>query len=169
MIIQVDNNEGKVRNAQGVIVGTHAYKFDSIASANVPYQVVVKSLNTGDYVVDRTGGLASEGPDCATIERKTLADLYKTASHDRQRFEKELERMRVFGFRAIMIEAEWFQILQPNDHLEHETRMNPKSMFASLIAWQQRFGVHIITAPGRELAERFTFRILERWFRDSAD
>jgi len=46
------------------------------------------------------------------------------------------------------------------------SRLNPKTVVASIAAWSQRFRVHFFTCPDREFAERFTYRLLERFRRD---
>ncbi len=151
MIIEVDTREQK------------PYMFKDIKSA-LPFKTLRTTLKTGDY---RVGPSALVCEEAVIVERKSLADLYSTLGSGRDRFEAEFARMEQYGYAVLMIEAEWSQILLPNNHLMHPTRMNPKSVLATLQAWSQRFGVHIHTAPGRIIAERFTFRILERWYRDA--
>jgi len=143
------------------------YRFTDLP-AHGPYRVERHSLDTADYLVDPQAPQAEfiKPARSAIVERKSLADLYGTVGRGRRRFEAELARMGAYGFRAIVIEAEWSQILNPNAHLVKPTKMLPKSMLASLLAWQQRYNVHVIPCPGRAAAERITFRLLERWFRD---
>lgn len=140
-----------------------------LVPTKIKYAIETKHLPTGDYVVDRSDKGLSQGRSCAVLERKTLSDLYGTLTHGRQRFERELERMRSFGFSAIIIEAELSQIVNPNAHLKHPTKANPKSILGSLLAFQQRFNVHIMPCPGREAAERIAFRILERWYKEKRE
>lgn len=129
------------------------YDFACIAP---PPAVEVRTLHTGDYSL-------AGAEDLITIERKSLIDAYGTFGQGRNRFEKELERMRSFQFAAVVIEANWHTILcRP----PARTRLAPKTIHASVIAWQQRFGVHFWTCDSRELAERTTYRLLERFWRD---
>lgn len=143
------------------------YEFRQMPS-DLPYAVFRTTLDAGDYLCDRRGAGGRTPATCAAVERKSLTDLYGTASRGRQRFEAELARMQPYGFKCIVIEAEWSAILQPNRYLVHPTNMRPKSMLASLLAWGQRYGVHIYTCPGRAVAERIVFRLLERWYKDGA-
>lgn len=149
------------------------YTFENVRGT-LPHTIVTSTLKTGDYVARRyfpdtppVEHMPATTEACATVERKTLADLYGTASWDRERFKRELERMTHYGWRAIVIEAEWHQVFAPNHYLTHATKMLPKAMLASLLAWSQRYGVHIIPCPGRAAAELMTFRLLERWIRDT--
>ena len=116
----------------------------------------IQHLRTGDYSI-----VSME--DRVTIERKSLADLYGTLGNNRERFARELERMREFEFRALVIEATWLTLsTSPPEH----SGMNPKSVFRSLIAIAQRYNVHVYDAPTPVFAERIAFRILERFWRD---
>ena len=145
------------------------YGFEGIQS-EIEYTTNRRPLPTGDYVVSHESADLIAGPSCMVLERKSLGDLYSTASHGRERFQRELARMvdEQFGYRAILIEAEWSQILNPNAYLDHATRMNIRSMMGSLIAWSTRFRVALWTLPNRYYAERFAFRMLERWHKDNA-
>ena len=47
--------------------------------------------------------------------------------------------------------------------------MIPKTVYRSVIAWQQRYDVHWLFAPGRPFAEKTTYHILDRFYRDICD
>lgn len=101
-------------------------------------------------------------PQCV-IERKSKADLYGSVAR-RKNFESRLERMNLLRYSAVIIEADWREIL--TDPPRH-SKLNPKSLFRTVLAWDQRFpGVHWWAMPGREVAEATTFRMLERFWRD---
>lgn len=121
-----------------------------------PPMVVDVTLTTGDYSIQ---GLE----DQICIERKSLNDAFGTFGRDRRRFERELERMKSFSFRAVVIEADWETILRRPPKF---SRLNPKTVLASIIAWQLRYGVHFWPCPDRNFAERITYRMLERYWRD---
>ena len=55
-------------------------------------------LETGDYSI---AGLEAR----VTIERKSLSDWINTVLRDSARFYRELERMRAFDFRCVIIET----------------------------------------------------------------
>lgn len=61
------------------------------------------TLPAGDY--------ALAGDTCFAIERKSLPDYIHTITSDWQRFRRELERMRSFPVRVVIVEAEWMDIL----------------------------------------------------------
>lgn len=148
------------------------YRFEGIKSEE-PYVVERVSLDTGDYQTTRDEKIKSAkefrvmgNEEACVIERKSLTDLYGTLTRGRERFERELLRMTNFGYAAIVIEASWEMISNPNAHMQYPTQANPRSIIASLLAYSQRYNVHLFALPGRESAERFAFRIMERWFRD---
>lgn len=142
----------------------HVYDFKQIKTSKVTYVVERQRLLTGDYSLEL--GLLATPEEQIVIERKTLADLFQSVSWGRQRLESEFDRMTAFGYAAIVIEAPFTHILQPHKHLKHQTLVAPKSVISTLVAWSQRYSVHVYPCPCREFAEIFTFRLLERWFLD---
>jgi ERCC4-type nuclease len=122
-----------------------------------PPAVEVSTLNVGDYSLK---GFT----DQISIERKSLLDTYGTFGQGRARFQRELERAIKLQFFAVVIESQWDEIVK---RPPSRSRLNPKTIVASIAAWCQRFpNVHFFTVPGREFGERFTFRLLERFHKD---
>jgi len=111
------------------------------------------TLKTGDY------SLRGFEDEIAT-ERKSLQDLYNTLGSGRDRFEREMMRFAAMRFGAIVVEAEWSEILQGMPG----RKMTPKVIFRTVVSWQQRWpNVHWLMMPDRRHAEVATFRILQRW------
>jgi len=133
------------------------YTFESISP---PPQTVIRTLKTGDYSIDGF-------EDRVTVERKSLSDLYKTlggkTSNNRDRFEREIVRMVDMDFAAIVIEADWKTIIR---NPPSRSGLNSKSVLATILAWMQRHNAHWITCPNRMFAEKITYRLLDRWYRD---
>lgn len=151
-----------------VIVDTReqlGYRFESVRAdrstdplqrpISIPY--VRRFLSQGDYSI--------VGYETAVaIERKSISDLFGTLGSGRRRFESELSRLQVTcQFAAVVVESEWSEILSGPPTW---SKLNPKTVFRSVLAWQQRFPrVHWHLMPGRTAAEITTYRILERfWF-----
>lgn len=113
-------------------------------------------VGLADYSIE---GLEEE----IQIERKSLDDLYGTLSGRWDRFEAELARLNQCKFAAVIVEAGWDRISigVPT------SRMKPGSVVGGILAWQQRYpNVHWLTAPSRGAAEKFTYRVLERYWND---
>ena len=129
----------------------------TFACISPPPLVEVATLASGDYSI-------KELEDQVAIERKSLADAFGTFGQGRQRFEKELDRLAQMRFTAVMIEAPWEQIiLRP----PRQSRLNPKTIHASIVAWQIRYRtIHFWTCPNRIFAERTTYRLLKRFWDD---
>lgn len=116
---------------------------------------ITQGLPTGDYSI--------QGHESSiAIERKSLNDLYGTLGGGRERFERELVRLSQMKVAHIVVEADWMAVLTcPPDR----TKLNPKSVFRSINAWEQEFPtIHWQFMGNRELAEHKTFRILERYW-----
>lgn len=116
-------------------------------------------LKTGDYSI---AGWQKH----VTVERKTKGDLYKTlGTKGRDRFEREHERMAGMGAgnSCVIIEASWDEIL--NDP-PRRSRVTPKTVFRTFLAWSQRYAVPWYAMDSRRLGEITTFRFLERWWYD---
>ena len=120
-----------------------SYSFSSITPH--PPTTIIRTLKTGDYSLD---GFDISG---ITLERKSLSDLFGSLGKGRKRFVKELERMAEFDYAAVIIEAEWSTVIR---HPPTRSKLNPKSVYSSIIAWQQRYGIHFWCCPGRAFAEK---------------
>jgi ERCC4-type nuclease len=115
------------------------------------------ALKTGDYSLKGF-------EDKIVVERKTIADAYNSFVRGRTRFEKELERMQALEYAAVVIEGDWLDILRSPPI---RSKVRPKSIYASIIAWEQRYGVSFWPCPNRAFARKTTYRILERYWRDT--
>lgn len=130
------------------------YTFQNIKPE--PPETVMQGLKTGDYSV---AGLE----DRICIERKSMADLFGSVGNGRKRFEREMERLSTFDYAAIVIESDiktWF--MNPPGR----SKMNPRSVFRTIIAWSQRYGVHVWPMWDRPSAEKVTYLILKRYYDD---
>jgi ERCC4-type nuclease len=102
------------------------------------------ALQSGDYSIR---GLEND----FAIERKSIADLCQSVTRGRERFERELHRLRGFHFARILIVG--------NPHEVQSTAHNSKAVFSSLTAMETRWNVPVIWEPSPELAAR----LVERW------
>jgi hypothetical protein len=69
----------------------------------------------------------------------------------RIRFENEIIRMAEFEYAAIVAECDWQSIIM---YLPRRSQLVPKTILASVIAWEQRFGIHFWACPNRAFAEK---------------
>lgn len=102
------------------------------------------TLQSGDYSLK---GLEAD----FAIERKSIADLCQSLTRGRERFERELHRLRGFDFARILIIGNPCEV--------QATAENPKAVFSSLTAMETRWRVPVVWEPSPELAAR----LVERW------
>jgi DNA excision repair protein ERCC-4 len=103
----------------------------------------VVGLFTGDYSLYK-----NELRAC--IERKSIADLIGSISVGRERFERELIRMRGYPFRRLVIIGDRSDI---EEH-RYRSRMLPKAILHTLAAYEIRFEVPVSWFPTPEAAGR---------------
>ena len=125
-------------------------------------QISFETLKTGDYSVKGMSDPAT-CKHSICIERKSLPDLFQSLGRGRKRFEKELFRMSKFDFSCIVIEGSFFNILNNPPEM---SSMSTKAVFRSLLAFQQRYGVHVMPCHDRAMAERVIYLTLKRFFDD---
>lgn len=116
------------------------------------------TLKAGDYSIE---GLEQR----IAVERKSLADLFSTLGQGRGRFQRELQRLNdSYDYAAVVCEEDWAAIVADPPE---RSMLRPKTVHRSVIAWQMRFSkVHWWMCPGRPFAERTTFRLLERYWKE---
>ena len=114
----------------------------------------VKTLPTGDYSIV---GLE----DQIAIERKHKADAYASLGQGRARFERELERLAVFDYAAIVVETTLPDFLTAPPF----SQMNPKAAMNSLVAWSVKYRVCVFFAGDRAHGNALTYRLLEKYWR----
>lgn len=99
------------------------------------------SLDTGDYSI---GGLESD----FAIERKSVADLVACCAGERERFERELHRLRGCRFKRLLIVGQREDVEAGN----YRSRIEPAAVLASLDAWQARYDLPYLFAPSPDAA-----------------
>lgn len=107
-----------------------------------------QGLPTADYSVV---GLEDE----VAIERKSLDDLVKCVTIDRDRFRRELHRLEAYRTRAVVIESSWDHILVHG----YRGRTDPQAVVGSILSWSTG-KVPFILAGDRDRAAEFVARIL---------
>jgi DNA excision repair protein ERCC-4 len=107
------------------------------------------TLQTGDYSIV---GL----DDLFAVERKTVADLVGCCvSENRERFERELHRLRGYRFKRLLIVGSELEIQNGS----YMSKIRPQSVWGSLDAWQMRYDLPYVFKLTPELASLQ----IERW------
>jgi DNA excision repair protein ERCC-4 len=113
-----------------------------------PLQVITAARDTGDY------GLAA-CPDYVAIERKSLGDLIACCTSERERFERELVRLRAYPIRFLIVESCWQEI----ERGDWRSKTTPSVIIGSLLAWQCD-GLPVLLAGSHSQAAKYAARIL---------
>lgn len=93
------------------------------------------------------------------IERKSITDLVQCCCKERRRFEAELARLRAFRFKRLLIVGDENQISTG----QYRSHLTPRSVFASLNAWQMRFDLPFVFSPTPKSAAQLV-EVFAVWF-----
>ena len=113
------------------------------------------ALPTGDYSIC---GLE----DYIAIERKELNDLIGCLSKGRDRFERELQRGKGLDYFSLIVEASLQDIAQG----AYRSKMLPKAVFESLMAFSVRYHMPIFFCGNRQYGQRITESLLCKYSRE---
>lgn len=98
--------------------------------------------------------------DKVAIERKTLEDLVGCLKGgQRERFEREIQRSRALDYFGVVIEGSLSDLAGGN----YRSEMNPKSVVQSVLALAVRYHVPVWFAENREVGQRITESLLEKY------
>ena len=107
-----------------------------------PLQVGRGTLPTGDYAL-------LDFPEAISIERKELSDFIGVVGHGRERFERELMRLKAYDASMVIVEASW----QDLEAGRWRSKIKPNVVLQSIASWVSQ-GHNIILAGDREMGER---------------
>lgn len=119
-----------------------------------PVDLVTATLTTGDYSLR---GME----DQVCIERKTLNDFVGSICRGRERFERELLRMKAYELGVVIIEASMSDIVAQR----YRSKMSSGAVAQTIFSWANRYGVHFHLANNRKLGEFATYGFLQKFLR----
>lgn len=117
--------------------------------ASLGAQIATATLTTGDYSIR---GLEISD---AVVERKSLQDLLQSITHDRERFERELQRMRAYDSKCVVVEATWAEISKG----DWRNQINPSVVHGSCQRYMG-WGIPFFFAQDRAEAAKFVANFL---------
>lgn len=109
------------------------------------------TLPEGDYSARGLEGFAA-------IERKSISDLIGSLTHDRERFKRELERLRTYAFRTLVVEGPMADIAAG----AYRSRALPQSILGSVAALSVDFGLPVLFCDDRRTAAFMVEKLLRR-------
>lgn len=113
-----------------------------------PLRTQVATLPTGDYSV---AGLEH----VVALERKSLDDLLACCGRERERFEREVQRLLAYPVRTLIVESTWTAI----EAGVWRSALKPQHVIGSLLGWMAT-GLPVLMAENHERAGRYAARIL---------
>ncbi len=117
---------------------------------------VREGLCTGDYSIRGLEGIVR-------IERKSIDDLAACCGRERDRFERELLRLRAFPRRAVVVEGSEDDIR----HGRYASKIEPRSVLASIAAWASRYAVPFHLSTDAAAAAHYALDFLSAAARDA--
>ena len=120
-----------------------------------PVEVAVGALASGDYSLH---GFENR----IALERKSLPDLVACLGPERERFTRELQRLKAFDAACVIVEAS-------SDDLRrglYRSKLDAGAAWQSCLAFMQRYRVPFVWCRDRADAERATFDLLRHFHRD---
>lgn len=123
-----------------------------------PVEVIPGTLTAGDYSIP---GFTDE----VAIERKELGDLIGCLTHDRDRFTRELERLRGYQSAALLIEAPYSVIKAGR----YRSKMNPDAAIQSILSIMQHYRMPVFFAADRTAGEAFVYDFLRHFIRHAQE
>jgi ERCC4-type nuclease len=124
---------------------------ESAGGPPLPKGCVYRSyaLETGDYSTPALLGIA-------TIERKTPSDFCSTVTHGRERFDREVERMQAYEWKAVVVEGSFDDCLV-------DRAVHPSSLVGSVASLYARHDIPCFFAGNAARAGRLIAGLLRRW------
>lgn len=113
-----------------------------------PLATITGTLATGDYSV-----LGLE--HVVAIERKGLGDLLSCVGVERERFDREVQRLLGYPVRALVVESTWAEL----EGGEWRSQVTSAAAIGSLLGWIAS-GLPVVMAGGHERAGRYVSRLL---------
>jgi len=107
-------------------------------------------MATGDYSIKGLERFVS-------IERKSLSDLIRCVSTDRERFVRELHRLQAYRCRAVVISAPICDVYNKN----YRSLTTRQSILGSICSWQVRYNIPFFWAGNHEQGADITYRLLK--------
>lgn len=106
------------------------------------------TLATGDY------GLKA-APNLCAVERKSLPDLLACVGAERERFDREVQRLLAYPVRALIIETTWSDLELGN----WRSHVKPEQAIGSILGWMAQ-GLPVLLARDHETAGTAVARLL---------
>ncbi len=107
------------------------------------------TLHEGDYTLPGLLGIA-------VVERKSAQDFVQSITRGRERFDREIERLKAYRFKAIVVEDDLSWCFR-------YTLAHPHSIIGTIASFTARHDTPVLFAANRTCAGRLICGLLRRW------
>lgn len=108
-----------------------------------------ETLREGDYTTRRLLGIA-------VVERKSVGDFASTITHGRDRFDREVERLKPYRFKCIAVEGDLHEVYRAS-------LVHPHSVLGSIASFYARANFPTFFLVNDHGVGRFIAGVLRRW------
>ncbi len=122
------------------------------------WHVEAATLATADYSVF---GLT----EYVAVERKELSDFLACCGRERDRFKGELNRLRAYRWRAVVVEADMNTLRAGR----YRSQIDPAAAVGTLASWALRYQVPFFLAGDRAGGEALTLAMLRAAWRQAGE
>lgn len=126
-----------------------------------PFKFEETTLETGDYTLK---GLE----DHVTVERKSLPDFVACCGRERERFYRELRRLRGFPHSCIVIEATYRDVV----YGEWKSRVTSNAVLSSIASWTAHYCPVVLAGNwghAGDFTKRFLWTVAKRRWEELKD
>ena len=121
-----------------------------IGGKSIPLNTERTTLKTGDYSLK---GLY----DKISIERKSRTDFWQSITRERERFEREIERLSKFKYKCVVVEGDLDSCIAAP---LYGRKISPIAISATVASWNVKYNVPFYFLRGRQEAEIFTLQTM---------
>jgi ERCC4-type nuclease len=113
-----------------------------------PLRTAPGTLATGDYSIRGLEHIIA-------VERKSLPDLLCCVGQERERFDREVQRLLAYPVRALVVESGWLAL----ERGEWRSQVTPAQALGSVLGWIAQ-GLPVVMCYDHPRAGRFVARLL---------
>lgn len=108
------------------------------------------TLKTGDYSLKNLC-------DIIAVERKSRTDFWQSITRERERFEREVERLSKFKYKCVVVEGDLDSCISAP---LYGRKISPLAVSATVASWNVKYNVPFYFLRGRQEAEIFTLQTM---------
>ena len=118
-------------------------------------ETIAGTLQAGDYSLK---GFEKH----IALERKSMPDFISCCGSERERFTAELQRLKAYSLRAVIIEGNFRDVVQGN----YRSQIKPASVIGSISSWYMKYKTGFFFCDNPEAAATLTLSLMNNYIRN---